>query len=260
MQNSWQIERCKQREDIPVPKTQSQALSHGTQPHRCYQLGKGQVLQPILCLFWPPRVPLESKTNIWWLFFSWPFLCMRGMLGWQYCRGRSREEDGRMCSHPLVQEERRGGLQSKLKHLLRGKWEMFFFFVVFSDLPYVFSYLFITLSIISRSTYPTNDAWKFQQNKSKGANLAAPRLSARLPSSSVTTQTPSFVRSSRSSWKRFWKLGNQGGRQASRFLPVHPADELGVGEPSRPWPDQHIVYFQSNGIQLQLEIRKYSFI
>lgn len=191
----------------PRSKARPWALGHSSTPATSWE--KGKFIHPSYIYFGHLVCHWKAKLRLrgFFFFFFWSFLCKRGMQGWQHCRGRSREEDGRMCSHPLAQEER-VGLQTKLKHLLGWKWEMFFFFVVFSDLPYVFSYLFITLSIISRSTYPTNDAWKFQHNKSKGANLAAPHLNARLPSSSVTTQTPLFVRSSHFSWKWFWKPGN----------------------------------------------------
>lgn len=187
----------------------------GHSPTAATSWEKGKLFSPSFVCFGHLVCHWKAKLTFGGFFFFLAISLYEGNAGVTVLQGQKQGggwED--VFSSPRT-GGKEGGLQSKLKHLLRGKWEMFFFFVVFSDLPYVFSYLFITLSIISRSTYPTNDAWKFQQNKSKGANLAAPHLSARLPSSSVTTQTPSFVRSSRSSWKRFWKLGNQGGRQAS---------------------------------------------
>lgn len=73
--------------------------------------------------------------------------------------------------------------------------EKWFFFVVFPNLlPCVFMQSFYTISIISRSTYSANDAWKFQQNTLDRVNSEALLLNTSLPSSSVTIQTPLFLR------------------------------------------------------------------
>lgn len=144
MQNSWQIERCKQREDIPAPKIQSQALSLGTQLHPCYQLGKGQVYTPIIYLFWPPRVPLESKTKTSWLFFFFFFghFFVKGE-----CRGGNTagaEAGRRMGGCVLIPLPRRKGLGCK------PNWSIFwdgnekcFSSLWFSLISHMFSHIFL---------------------------------------------------------------------------------------------------------------------
>lgn len=115
----------------------------------------------------------KQSCRVWGLVFQVVFfpLLFLGGVGWQLTRPR-------------------GVLLTKREALPGGEGGFYFIFFICGFLHTFPHYLFISLSIISVSIYPTNDAWKFQENKLNGANLAAPSFNARLPSSSLTVRAP----------------------------------------------------------------------
>lgn len=126
------------------------------------------------------------------------------------------------------------------------------FSLIFSHM--VLLNLFIPVSILLRSIYPTNNAQEFQQNTWNRANVAASLLNAKLIydyTNSSTSRTSDFLR------KRHWKSGIWECRKANRFLLVHLPYLLCLTPSSRSWQVKHSISFQSSGGWLKPETHKY---